>query len=94
MLSSDDISRLIAGILIAVGEIGTLMLMWSDHLAAETGIALISIIITGAVAYLFQNKQAEVTRDTIDRTASAVTNGAATAAVARAHERLMNINEA
>lgn len=87
-LSSDDISRLVAGILIAIGQIGVLALMWNSHIESETGIALISIIITGAVAYLFQNKQAETTRNTIDQTAKAVTNGAATAAVARAQEAL------
>lgn len=87
-LSSDDISRLVAGILIAIGQIGVLALMWNSRIESETGIALISIIITGAVAYLFQNKQAETTRNTIDQTAKAVTNGAATAAVARAQEAL------
>lgn len=49
--------------------------------SSDAGLAIVGPILGAAVAYVFQ-------RGAIDQTARAVTNGAATAAVARAAERM------
>lgn len=71
---------LFAGIVTLAGMWMTYDLILRGQLDAAAGIAIIAGAIGAAVAFIFQ-------RGAIAQTAQAVTNGAATAAVARAAER-------
>ncbi len=73
---------LFAGIVTLAGLWMTYDLIVRGALDAAAGFGLISAVLGAATALIFQ-------RDTITRTAQAVTNGAATAAVARAADRIV-----
>lgn len=76
---ADKIPSIFAGIVIAASMWMLYDLIVRGLVSADAGLTLISGVIGGATALLFQNK-------TINDTAKAVTNGAATAAVKRARE--------
>lgn len=82
-MSLDNLQKsaapLFAGIVILAGMIMLYDLIVRGFVSADAGLTLISGVIGAATALLFQNK-------TINDTARAVTNGAATAAVKRAIE--------
>lgn len=71
---------LFAGAVLLAGMAMLYDLIVRGLVSPDAGLAIVGPILGAAVAYVFQ-------RGAIDQTAKAVTNGAATAAVARAADR-------
>lgn len=73
------IPTITGSIVVVVGMVMAYFLIDGGKISGEVGVALITAVVVGALNYVFQN-------NAISRTAAAVTNGAATAAVKRARE--------
>lgn len=81
----DGIKEVVPSITAMIVVIGALLMAFvlirDGSISGEVGVALIASAATQGINYIFQSSQNRTISNTIERTATAVTNGAATAAV-------------